>query len=77
MDPKNSASTHCSFSHVMEELVKFTLLTRGVSPYLTDRYSERVETAEELSKRVNLIEAVDVKSKECGCAPTCCAPAQT
>ena len=38
---------------VMEELVKFTLLTRDVSPYLVDRYSERKETAEELSKRVN------------------------
>lgn len=24
-----------------EELVEFTLLTRGVSSYLTDRYSER------------------------------------
>lgn len=43
---------------VMEELVKFTLLTRDVSPYLTDRYSERVESAEELSKRVNLVRAV-------------------
>jgi arsenic resistance protein ArsH len=38
---------------VIEELVKFTLLTRSVSSYLTDRYSERKETAEELSKRVN------------------------
>lgn len=38
---------------VMEELMKFTLLTRDVSPYLVDRYSERKETAEELSKRVN------------------------
>lgn len=39
---------------VMEELVKFTLLTRNVSGYLVDRYSERKETAEELAKRVNL-----------------------
>ena len=38
---------------VMEELVKFTLLTRDVSPYLVDRYSERREIAEALSKRVN------------------------
>ncbi|MHA7816805.1 MAG: arsenical resistance protein ArsH [Pseudohaliea sp.] len=38
---------------VMEELVKFTLLTRDAAAYLTDRYSERVESAEELSRRVN------------------------
>jgi arsenic resistance protein ArsH len=38
---------------VMEELMKFTLLTRDVSGYLTDRYSERVESAEALSRRVN------------------------
>ena len=38
---------------VMEELVKFTLLTRDVSPYLVDRYSERKESAEALSRRVN------------------------
>ena len=38
---------------VMEELVKFTLLTRDIAPYLVVRYSERKESAEELSKRVN------------------------
>ena len=38
---------------VMEELVKFTLLTRSVSPWLTNRYSERREDAEALSRRVN------------------------
>lgn len=38
---------------VVEELVKFTLLTRDNSAFLVDRYSERVESAEEVSKRVN------------------------
>ncbi|MGS0756637.1 arsenical resistance protein ArsH [Roseateles sp. GG27B] len=38
---------------VMEELLKFTLLTRDVAPYLVDRYSERRENAEALSQRVN------------------------
>ncbi|WP_224007985.1 arsenical resistance protein ArsH [Aureimonas sp. SA4125] len=38
---------------VCEELVKFTVMTRGRSAYLTDRYSERVESAEALMKRVN------------------------
>jgi arsenic resistance protein ArsH len=37
---------------VMEELIKFTLLTRDCADYLVDRYSERKETAQELSARV-------------------------
>ncbi|GEN23627.1 arsenical resistance protein ArsH [Halomonas cupida] len=38
---------------VCEELMKFTWLNRQRSDYLTQRYSERVESAEEVSKRVN------------------------
>lgn len=39
---------------VMEELMKFTLLTRDISGYLTDRYSERKEDAAKLEARVKL-----------------------
>lgn len=39
---------------VMEELMKFTLLTRDRAGYLVDRYSERKESVEALMKRVNL-----------------------
>jgi arsenic resistance protein ArsH len=38
---------------VVEELVKFTLLTRDISPYLVDRYSERKESLEAASARVS------------------------
>ncbi|MFT2097342.1 arsenical resistance protein ArsH [Marinomonas sp. GJ51-6] len=38
---------------VMEELMKFTLLMRDKKDYFVDRYSERVESAEQLSERVN------------------------
>jgi len=38
---------------VMEELVKFTWLTRDSLETLVDRYSERAESTEQLSQRVN------------------------
>ncbi len=38
---------------VMEELMKFTCMTRGRAQYLMDRYSERVESDAQLSARVN------------------------
>ena len=34
-------------------MVKFTWLTRDRASYLTSRYSERVESADQASKRVN------------------------
>ncbi len=55
-DDNNRMKPSANYDRVvdlMEELVKFTLLTRSFSTYLTDRYSERKESAEELSQRVN------------------------
>ncbi len=42
---------------VMEELVKFTLLTRDRSACLVDRYCERRESAAALMQRANLTAA--------------------
>jgi arsenic resistance protein ArsH len=39
---------------VMEELMKFTFLTRDVAGHLTDRYSERKKSAAKLEQRVEL-----------------------
>ena len=57
-DRMKPSSYHDRVVDVMEELVKFTLLTRDVSPYLVDRYSERKESAQELARRVDLPKAV-------------------
>lgn len=46
---------------VMEELIKMTLLMRDRAAYLVDRYSERKESAEELSLRVDLARATSQK----------------
>ncbi|OTG83358.1 arsenical resistance protein ArsH [Acinetobacter sp. ANC 5054] len=52
-DRMKPSSYYTRIVDVIEELYKFTLMTRGQSAYLTDRYSERLESADKLSKRVN------------------------
>ena len=49
------SSTYCDrVVDVMEGLVKFTVINRGVSDYLTCRYNERKEAAAKLEERVGL-----------------------
>ena len=52
--PMRPSSYYDRIIDVMEALVKFTLLTRDLSRFLTDRYSERKETAAKLEARVSL-----------------------
>lgn len=63
---------------VMEELLKFTLLTRDLGPYLVSRYSERKESAAELAQRVDFGKATGcssaVASTGCDGAPSNGAP---
>lgn len=49
----NASPLYRRLVDVCEELVKFTWLLRGRSDYLTNRYSERVESAEQVSHRIN------------------------
>lgn len=49
----NPSSYYNRIVDVMEELVRFTMLTRDIKDMLVDRYSERVESHAKLSARVN------------------------
>jgi arsenic resistance protein ArsH len=46
-----SSSYQLRIVDVMEELVKFTVLTRGHQQHLSDRYSERVKAASKLDPK--------------------------
>ena len=50
---KPSSFYNCT-ADVMEELERFNVIALGHKEMLVDRYSERVESAEELHKRVSL-----------------------
>jgi len=52
-DRMKPSSLYDRIVDVMEELVKFTLLTRDNSDYLVDRYSERKESSETFRARID------------------------
>ncbi|MBW3097667.1 arsenical resistance protein ArsH [Pseudohoeflea coraliihabitans] len=52
-DRMKPSSAYDRIVDVTEELVKFTYMVRGRAAALVDRYSERVESAQALSQRVN------------------------
>ena len=52
-DRMKPSSLYDRIVDVMEELVKFTLLTRDIKDHLVDRYSERKEDLESFKKRIS------------------------
>jgi arsenic resistance protein ArsH len=52
-DRMKPSSLYDRIVDVMEELARFTVMTRHRDPILTDRYSERVESLEDVHKRVS------------------------
>jgi len=52
-DRMKPSSLYDRLVDVVEELVKFTMLTRDTKDYFTDRYSERKESLEAFRKRID------------------------
>ena len=52
-DRMKPSSLYDRIVDVMEELVKFTLLTRDIKDHLVDRYSERKEDLVTFKKRIS------------------------
>mgnify|MGYP000592233743 CR=1 FL=1 len=60
---------------VLEELMRFTLLTRDIKEHLVNRYSERKESHAELAERVRRKDdSASGKNNQPCCSSTCCVP---